>query len=248
MNDYVDQRTVTKPTVETMAKDLGLKRFLLGIYQKMALGLVLTGAMAWAVAHNDFMSHLLYSTNARGINGYTPIGIVFLFAPVGLSLMSGIFMRGFNAAIMGLFYWVFVAIMGVSISSIFLVYSGLDIASMFFITAGAFGVLSLVGYTTKVNMSGWGNFLMTAVFGILIAGVVNFFFLKSDILGFGISCVCVVVFSALIAYRTQWLKEIYYQLQNSQAGLATLTYYGALTLYISFINLFLSLLRIFGRR
>ncbi len=248
MADFNSPISGVQPTVEDVARDMGLRRFLLGIYQKMALGLVVTGVIAWAVSESPTMSALLYTTGRNGVNGYTAFGLCAVFAPLVLSLISGVFMRGLNVAAMAFFYWLFVAVMGVSISSIFLLYGITSIASMFLITAGAFGALSLFGYTTKVNMTGWGSFLMMAVFGIIIASVVNFFFLKSSMLDLGISIVCVLVFSVLIAFRTQWLKATYYQLQASQTALAAMTYFGALSLYISFMNLFLSLLRIFGSR
>ena len=237
-----NQITGVRPTVEDMSKDMGLKRFLLGIYQKMALGLLVTGATAWAVAHTPFMINLLFSER-----GYTPLGWVFALAPLGLVLASNMFMRNLNVAMMALFYWVFVSVMGVSLASVFLIYTGGSLASTFFITAGAFGALSIVGYTTKVNMSGWNTFLMMAVFGLVIAGVVNIF-LGSSLLSLIAAAAGVLIFSALIAMKTQMLKEAYYGLQHNQAGLATMTYYGALTLYISFINLFLSILRLLGGR
>lgn len=242
----LDQLTGARPTVQDMSKDMGLKRFLLGIYQKMALGLVITGAMAWAVANTPVLLNLLYDINGDTVR-MTLLGWVFAFAPLGLSLISGMFMRNLNAAVMGMFYWVFVAVMGVSLSSIFLFYTGGSLASTFFITAGAFGALSIAGYTTKINMSGWGSFLMMAVFGLIIAGVVNIF-LGSSVLSLITAALGVLIFSALIAYKTQWLKEVYYEMQYNQSGLAAMTYYGALSLYISFINLFLSLLRLMGGR
>lgn len=242
MNEFVGQNTRVKPTVQDMARDLGLKRFLLGIYQKMALGLLVTGGMAWSVAHTQVLIQLLF--NERG---YTPLGWVFAIAPLGLVLASNLFMRTLNVAMMALFYWIFVAVMGVSLASIFLIYTGGSLASTFFITAGAFGALSIAGYTTKINMSGWGSFLMMAVFGLVIASIVNIF-LGSSMLSFAVAALGVLIFSALIAYKTQWLKEVYYQMENSQAGLAAMTYYGALSLYISFINLFLSILRLMGGR
>ncbi len=235
-----------KDRAREMAMDKGLRNFLIGIYQKMALGLVVTGGMAWAVAHSPFLLQLLYQRTDQGLS-YTLLGWVFAFAPLALSFASGMFMRSLNVAAMAMFYWLFVAVMGVSLSSIFLLYAGTSVASVFFITAGAFGALSLAGYTTKINMSGWGSFLMMAVFGIIIASIVNIF-LKSDMMGLAISAIGVLIFSALIAYRTQWLKQVYYQMEGSHTGLAAMTYYGALTLYISFINLFLSLLRILGGR
>ncbi len=246
MVDLNGQYAGTRPTVEDVAKDMGLRNFLLGIYQKMALGLVLTGATAWAVAHTPFMLQLLYNFNGNAVTGYTPVGYVFLFAPLVLSLASSLFMRSLNAALMGLFYWLFVAIMGVSLSSVVLLYTGTSLATTFFVTAAAFGALSIAGYTTKVDMSGWRSFLIMAVVGIILASLVNVFFVHSSLMGLGISALGVLVFSALIAMKTQWLKSIYYQMQGSQRGLAAMTYYGALSLYISFVNLFLSILRLGG--
>lgn len=242
MADLNGQISGVRPTVEEVARDLGLRNFLLGIYQKMALGLVMTGATAWAVAHTPFMIQLLFTER-----GYTPLGWVFALAPLGLVLASNLFMRSFNVAVMGLFYWLFVAVMGVSLASIFLIYTGASLASVFFITAATFGVVSIAGYTTKVNLSGWGSFLMMAVVGLIIASIANIF-LHSSVLGFAVGALGVLIFSALIAVKTQWLKQVYYELGGNQQGLAAMTYYGALSLYISFVNLFLSILRVMGSR
>ncbi|MGN6422234.1 MAG: Bax inhibitor-1/YccA family protein [Asticcacaulis sp.] len=247
MNDFVGQNTRARPTVEDQARDLGLKRFLLGIYQKMALGLLLTGATAWAVAHSPMFLQMLYRVTPEGqIAGYTGVGYLFLFAPLVLSFLSGAVMSRMNVAAMALFYWAFVAIMGVSLSSIFLLYTATSLASTFFITAAAFGALSVWGYTTKTNMTGWGSFLIMAVFGLIIASLVNVFLLKSGMFDLVISAAGVLIFSGLLAYQTQQLKQVYYSLEHSATGLAAMTYYGALSLYINFINLFLSILRLFG--
>lgn len=246
MNDYVGQNVRARPSVQDEARDLGLKRFLLGIYQKMALGLLLTGAMAWAVAHTPMFVQLLYRTTPEGQLSYTGIGYLFLFAPMIMSFLSGTIMSRMNVAALALYYWVFVAIMGVSLSSIFLLYTGTSLASTFFITAAAFGALSIWGYTTKTNMTAWGSFLIMAVFGLIIASAVNIFLLKSGVMSLAISALGVLIFSGLLAYQTQQLKQVYYSLEHSAVGLAAMTYYGALSLYINFINLFLSLLRLFG--
>ncbi len=240
-------RAGAKDRAQAVPMDKGLRNFLIGIYQKMALGLLVTGGMAWAVAHSPVLIDLLYQRTLDGRMGYTLLGWVFALAPLGLSFFSGVFMRGFNVAAMAIFYWVFVAVMGVSLSSIFLLYTGASLATTFFVTAGAFGALSLAGYVTKANLSGWGSFLMMAVFGLIIASVVNIF-LQSGIMSLAISALGVLIFSGLIAYQTQQLKSIYYQLEGSYSGLAAMTYYGALNLYINFINLFLSLLRLMGGR
>ncbi|MFT3997917.1 MAG: Bax inhibitor-1/YccA family protein [Asticcacaulis sp.] len=237
------------PSTTDMARDQGLKKFLLGIYQKMAIGLVLTAAIAYAVANTPAILQLLYTTDGQYITGYTILGWVFAFAPLGLSFISGMFMNDLNAAKSGMFYWLFVAIMGVSLSSIAILYAGASIAQMFLITAIAFGGLSLIGYTTKVNMTGWRTFLYMAVLGMIGVGLLNAFLFKSSILEIALSAIGVVVFSALIAYQTQSLKLMYYEMGGaSQNRLAAMTYIGALGLYINFINLFLSLLRLFGNR
>ena len=247
MADFESQTLQGRAGAKSQAipRDPGLRNFLLGIYQKMALGLVVTGAMAWAVAHSPVLLALLYQQSPDGRISYTLLGMCFAFAPLVLSLASGMFMRNLNVAMMALFYWIFVAVMGVSLSSIFLMYTGGSLASTFFITAGAFGAVSLFGYTTKRDISGWGAFLMMAVFGIIIASVVNLF-LHSSVLSLAVSAIGVLVFSALVAVQTQNLKSVYYQLEGSYSGRAAMTYYGALTLYISFINLFLSILRFTG--
>jgi uncharacterized protein len=249
MSQYEDTHQIVMPAKEEMAIDQGLKRFLLGIYQKMALGLLVTGILAFVAANTPAVTSLLYTMQDGYITGYTTLGIVMAFAPLGLSLASGLFMNGLNAAVSGAFYWVFVAIMGVSLSSIALIYTGGSIASIFLITAAAFGALSLFGYTTKVNMSGWGSFLIMGVFGMIGVGLVNFIWLKSPMIEIVLASVGVLIFSGLIAYKTQSLKLMYYELGGaSESRLAAMTYLGALNLYISFINLFLSLLRLFGAR
>jgi FtsH-binding integral membrane protein len=245
-----DTDYIALPSAEEQARDMGLKNFLLGIYQKMALGLVVTGAMAWAVANTPAFAQLLYKITPDGhVAGYTLLGTIVAFAPLALSFISGRFMNGLDAKTSGAFYWVFVAVMGVSLSSIFLLYTGISIANIFFITAATFGVVSLIGYTTKVNMSGWGSFFSIAVLGLIIAGVANTFIFKSGMMSMAMSGIGVLLFSALIAYQTQSLKQLYYSVGSVSANhRAALTYIGAIGLYVSFINLFLSLLNLFGGR
>lgn len=254
MADYDSQIAQGRGSVKTDTKDtsvdLGMRNFLLGIYQKMALGLVVTGLMAWAVANSPALLQLLYNITPDGrVRGYTMLGWIFAFAPMGLSFASGMFMNRLNAAVAGSFYWVFVAVMGVSLSSIFLLYTGMSIANIFFITAATFGVVSLVGYTTKRDLSGMKGFLMAAVLGIIIAGLANAFIFKSGMMQMAISAIGVLVFSALIAWQTQSLKQMYYEVgEVGQQKRAALTYIGALSLYVNFINLFISLLQLFGGR
>ncbi|ESQ86465.1 hypothetical protein ABAC460_23425 [Asticcacaulis sp. AC460] len=247
MND-MDTDYVSMPSAEAQAKDMGLRNFLLGIYQKMALGLVVTGALAWAVANTPALINLLFQIDGNSIRP-TILGYIFAFAPMALSFASGMFMNRLNAAVAGAFYWVFVAVMGVSLASIFLFFTGMTIAQVFFITAATFGVVSIIGYTTKINMSGWGGFMYAAVIGMIIASLANAFIFKSDLMMMAISAIGVLLFSALIAYQTQSLKQMYYAVGSiGQQQRAALTYIGALSLYVNFINLFISILNLFRGR
>jgi FtsH-binding integral membrane protein len=144
-------------------------------------------------------------------------------------------------------FWVFAAAMGASLSSIFLVYTGQSITQVFFVTAAAFGALSLWGYTTKKDLSGWGSFLVMGVFGIIIAALVNIF-LQSSALQFAISVIGVLVFAGLTAYDTQRIKDTYYEVANDATAMAKGAIMGALKLYLDFINMFVMLLQLLGRR
>jgi FtsH-binding integral membrane protein len=143
-------------------------------------------------------------------------------------------------------FWVYAALMGLSLSSIFLVFTGQSIVQTFFVTAAAFGALSLYGYTTKKDLSGFGTFLIMGLFGLIIASIVNIF-LASSALGFAISAIGVLVFAGLTAYDTQKIKEMYYEADDvAVAGRKAIM--GALTLYLDFINLFMFLLQFLGNK
>jgi FtsH-binding integral membrane protein len=166
-----------------------------------------------------------------------PLGLVFfLSARIAKMSVSGAQMT----------FWIFAALMGLPLSSIFLVYGHGSIARVFFITAAAFGSLSLWGYTTKKDISGWGSFLFMGLIGIIIASVVNIF-LASSALQFAVSVIGVLVFAGLTAYDTQQIKEMYYE-GDDDTTMGRKAIMGALRLYLDFINLFMMLLHLFGRR
>ena len=141
-------------------------------------------------------------------------------------------------------FWAFASVMGLSLSSIFIQYTGESVARVFFISAGAFGALSLYGYTTKKDLTGWGSFLFIGLIGILIASIVNIF-VASTALQFGISVIGVLVFAGLTAYDTQRIKAMYFDGSGQEGKKAIM---GALTLYLDFINLFIMLIQLFGQR
>ena len=210
---------------------------MLRVYNYMASGVLLTGVIAMVVAQSPTMLNAIFAT---------PLYWVVLLAPLGIVFLVGARLHKMSATAVQASFWAFATLMGLSLASIFIVYTGTSIARVFFISAGAFGALSLYGYTTKKDLSGWGTFLFMGLIGIIIASIVNFF-LASSALHFAISIIGVLVFAGLTAYDTQKIKEAYFE--GDSAGTASKkAVWGALMLYLDFINLFLMLLRLFGSR
>ena len=246
MSDF-RQDTMTRGRTD-MAVDAGLRSFMLGVYNKLALGLVVSGALAWVVGNVAAVQQLFYVAGPAGeMAGMTPLGWAVQFAPLVLIFGSMFLMKRPSPAMTNILYWAVVSTMGLSLGWIFLVYTGASVATTFFVTAAAFGGLSLYGYTTKRDLGPMGTFLIMAVIGLIIASVVNMF-MASSTLYWIITFAGVLIFSGLIAYDTQRLKLTYYELGGNQSALSVATSFGALSLFISFVNLFLFLLRIFGAR
>jgi uncharacterized protein len=216
--------------------DLGLRQYMLRVYNLMAGGLCLTGVVAIAAVASGF-----YQSIAA-----TPLIWVVMLAPLVAVLFLSFRIERMSAGMAQAAFWGFAAIMGLSIAGIFLVYTGTSIARVFFITAATFGAMSLYGYTTARDLSGFGAFLLMGLIGIVLAALVNIF-LASSTLQFVISVVGVLVFTGLTAYDTQRIKEVYLA---SDAGdvLAKKSILGALALYLDFINLFITLLQLAGQR
>jgi FtsH-binding integral membrane protein len=230
MSDFRNGYSI--PQTADMSVDAGLRKFMLGVYNKLAIGLVLAGALAWVVGNVPAVQQLFYVQTATGFS-MTLLGMGIQFLPLVLIFGSMFFMKNPTAAGTNLLYWAVVVSMGASLGWIFLRYTGESVASTFFITAAAFGGLSLFGYTTKKDLSGIGSFLIMAMIG-------------PSMLYWIITYAGVLIFSGLIAYDTQRLKMTYYALGGDQNALGVATSYGALSLFIDFVNLFLFLLRIFG--
>jgi FtsH-binding integral membrane protein len=230
-----------------MSVDTGLRSFMLGVYNKLALGLVLSAALAWLTADFEPVRQMLYITSPDGrLMGFTLAGTVLRFAPLVI-LLGAMFIKNPSPAMSGALYWGVVSAIGAGLGVWLLAYTGASVASTFLITATAFGALSLFGYTTKKDLTGFGSFLIMGVFGLVIAGLVNIF-LQSSMMSFIISVLGVLIFSGLIAYDTQRLKMTYYELGGDQSAMSVATNYGALSLYINFINLFQFLMSLFGTR
>jgi FtsH-binding integral membrane protein len=239
------QGTIARPA-DQATFDVGLRKHMLTVYNYMASGLALSGIVAFLVYSNSSIAQLFYQFNAQGrLVGMTGLGWIVTFAPLAMLFGSGMVMRGSRATAQ-IFYWVFVTLMGISLTTILYRYTGVSVARVFFITAAAFAGLSLYGYTTKRSLSAMGSFLMMGLIGLVIAMIVNIF-LASPMMYFIISGVGVLIFAGLIAYDTQNLKEQYSA--NWDNGTADkVAIFGALGLYLNFINLFQFLLAFFGNR
>jgi FtsH-binding integral membrane protein len=233
---------------ETGVIDRGLRDYMLRVYNYMAVGVGITGIVAYltfmfAVQQTDAglqltsFGNLIFSSAFKWVVIFAPLGMVF-FISARINSMS---VSGAQMA-----FWAFAALMGLSLGSIFLVYAHESIARVFFITAASFGALSLYGYTTQRDLSGWGSFLFMGLIGIILASLVNLF-IGSTAMQFAISVIGVLIFAGLTAYDTQQIKEMYYVGDDGTvAGRKAVM--GALRLYLDFINLFMMLLQLFGDR
>ena len=219
--------------------DVGLRDYMLRIYNYMASGLALTGIVAYGFAQYLFANPAL----AR-----SPVMFVLMLAPLGLVMWLSFGINRMQASTAQALFWIYAAVMGLSLASVFLVFTGASIARVFFITAGTFAAMSLYGYTTKRDLSQFGSFLMMGLIGVIIAGLVNIF-IASSALQFAISVIGVIVFVGLTAWDTQQIKEMYVDeaYAGSEATSKT-AIMGALRLYLDFINLFMMLLQLLGTR
>ncbi|MDZ4375343.1 MAG: Bax inhibitor-1/YccA family protein [Phenylobacterium sp.] len=250
MSDFRNSHSI--PATADMSVDAGLRSFMLGVYNKVALGLLVSAALAWVTGSYPPVRDLLFSTavfpdGVTRLTGMTLLGMIVAFSPLVVLLGSNFVMKNRTAGTAGGLYWLIVALIGASMGTVVLVYTGASVIQTFLITAAAFGALSLFGYTTKKDLTGFGSFLLVGLIGLIIASVVNMF-MQNSMMQFLISVLGVFIFAGLIAFDTQRLKMQYYDLGGDQAAMGVATNYGALSLYINFINLFQFLLQLFGDR
>jgi FtsH-binding integral membrane protein len=219
------------------------KSFLANVFTYMAAALAITGIVAYLFGTD--MSLISVMFNAEG--GMNAIGYLVMFAPLGLVLLMSYGFQKFSAMVLVALFILYSVLMGMSLSTIFLVYTGASIFTTFFITAGTFGIMAVLGYTTKTDLTKFGSILMMGVIGIVIAMVVNMF-MQSETMGYVISGIGVLIFTGLTAYDVQKLKRIGSGVEYGTEETNKLAIMGALSLYLDFINLFLFLLRFMGDR
>jgi FtsH-binding integral membrane protein len=235
MRDY-NNSSITRGLAGA-AIDQGLRAHMIRVYNYMALGLGLTGLVAYIAASSPEFMVSVFTSPLKWLVMLAPIGIVF-FLSASINRLS--------ASAAQLTFWIYAGLMGLSLSTIFVIFTGESVAKLFFITASVFGSMSLYGYTTQRDLSQMGSFLMMGLMGLVVASLVNLF-THSSAMQFIISAVGVLIFTGLTAYDTQAIKESYYSADNSEVARKK-AIFGALMLYLNFINLFISLLQLFGDR
>ena len=218
--------------------DAGLRSYMLSVYNYMASGVLLTGIVAMLFAQSGMAAQIL---GGPGILKW-----IIMLAPLGFVMTLSFGINRLSSTTAQALFWAYAAVMGLSMASIFLVYTGTSIAQTFFATAAAFAGLSLFGYTTKRDLSGFGTFLIMGVVGLLVASLINIF-LRSPVMDLAISAIGVLVFAGLTAYDTQKIKSMYSYVAGTEM-VAKSVVMGALSLYLDFVNMFLFLLRFMGNR
>jgi FtsH-binding integral membrane protein len=238
----------TKFTTQTGSQvqiDQGLRSYMLRVYNYMGAGLAITGGAAYGTFHAavDATGGLTPFGNAIFVS---PLKWVLILAPLAMVMFLSFRIEKMSVSAAQTTFWAYAALVGVSFGSLGLIYTAGSIAQVFFITAGAFGALSLFGYTTKRDLAGLGSFLFMGLIGLIIASLVNLYF-QNGMMSLVLSAVSVLIFTGLTAWDTQQIKEMYYE-ADDVATVGRKAIMGALRLYLDFINLFLSLLRLFGNR
>ena len=237
--------------VEAVKFDEGLRSFMASIFNNMAIGLVVTAIVSWAFGNVKPLMSILYQMDpVYGVPvGMTAVGWMAMFAPIFFVFMFSFSLNKLSVnGVRGMFF-LFSALMGISISNIFLMYTTESITATFFITAIMFGGMALYGNVTKKDLTSWGSFFLMGLFGIIIASLVNLI-LQSSGLGFAVSFISIFIFMGLTAYDVQSFKRMYMGVHGygSEEVVSKLSVQASMQLYMNFINLFLSLLRFFGDR
>ena len=247
MADY-DNRLARSADGTALAVDAGLRAYMLRVYNYMLVGLGLTGAVAWATANTPLVNVFYNQVQTANGIGIQPniLGWIAVFAPLAMVFFLSFRIQKMSFAAAQTTFWVYAALMGVSLSTILFLYTGSSIALTFFVTAATFGAMSLWGYTTGRDLTGFGSFLFMGLIGLILASLANLFFQSSQ-LQFVVSVIGVLIFTGLTAYDSQSIKNLYYASDDSETT-GKKAIMGALRLYLDFINLFLYLLRFMGNR
>jgi len=241
---YARSQTIAQPRAAEI--DAGLRAYMNKVYALMGGAMIITAVVAYAVGTTDALLSLFRDPQTLQMN---PLGWVVMFAPLGVVFLFAARVHRMSAATAQMVFWGFAALMGLSMAWIFKAFTGISIAQTFLATAAGFGAMSLYGYSTNRDLSGWGRFLMMGVIGLIVASLLNIFFFESGAMQWAISLLGVLIFAGLTAYDTQNIKNQYLQLRGTPQGEAVLekgAVMGALSLYLNFLNMFMFLLQFMG--
>lgn len=238
MIEYNSKTSFASSASRTSTFDSALRDYMVKVYQYMSIALAISGLVAFMVASSPALMQAIFGT---------PLAFVVMLAPLGFVIFFGFKLNSISAEKAKSFLWIYSALMGLSLATIFAVYTATSITRVFLITASTFGAMSIYGYTTKKDLTSFGSFLIMGLIGIMIASLINIF-LKSSGLDFAISLLGVFIFIGLTAYDTQRIKQTYYHFAGNNEMVSKMAVMGALNLYMDFINLFIMLLRFFGER
>ena len=239
MATNADQRYgATASGAQAAELDQGLRKYMLGVYNYMASGLLVSGVVALLVSSSPSLMQAIFGSG---------LGIVVMLAPIGILLVMSFAQNKLSTPVMQAMYWLMVSMFGVSLSTIFIAYTDASVVRVFMITAASFAGLSLFGYTTKKNLSGMGSFLMMGLIGLIIASVVNIF-MESSMMQMVISMVGVLIFAGLTAFDTQRIKSTYIQHRMEGDVAVRSAIFDAVALYLNFVNLFMMLMHLLGDR
>ncbi|HML43056.1 MAG: Bax inhibitor-1/YccA family protein [Hyphomicrobium zavarzinii] len=252
-----DSRYTQPTTVGRADVDEGLRSYMLGVYNYMAAGVALTGIVAYLVfslaVTNDPSAAAATLRNGMGLTSFgvaiytSPLKWVLFLAPLAFVFFFSFRAHAMSVGAAQTSFWIYAALVGASLSSILLVFTSTSIANVFFISAATFASLSVWGYTTKRDISGWGSFLFMGLIGVIIASIVNIF-TQSSAMSFAISVIGVLVFAGFTAYDTQRIKDTYFEVAGNAEAAAKASIFGALSLYQDFVGLFVNLLSLMGNR
>jgi FtsH-binding integral membrane protein len=247
MADYDNRILRGAATAGTV--DTGLRAYMLKVYNYMAGALALTGVVAYGVVQTGLINQFfqtVMTTNGVTLQP-TILGWVVMLAPLAMVFFLSFRIMHMSLAAAQATFWAYAGLVGASLSSILVVYTGASVALTFFVTAATFGAMSLWGYTTSRDLTGFGNFLFMGLIGVIIASLANMFF-HSPAIDFVVSLLGVLIFTGLTAWDTQKIKNTYYQVAHDGTLAGKMAVMGALSLYLDFLNIFLFLLRFLGNR
>jgi FtsH-binding integral membrane protein len=245
-NQNFNTFTKTGTAADQAAFDVGLRAHMIRVYNYMASGLALSGIVAFGLFSSPDLAGLFFQIQAGRVVGLNGLGWVAILAPMGLLLLVSFRAAQMSVGSIQAVYWTVTALMGVSLSLLLFTYTGASVARTFFVTAAAFGALSLYGYTTKKDLTAMGKFLFMGVVGLILASIVNMIW-PSGAMSFIISAAGVLIFSGLIAYDTQKIKDQYADAWGTDTA-EKVAIFGALSLYLDFVNLFQFLMMFLGQR